>query len=180
MKALDRVVVTAAGLALIGAAVFVLALVAGWNGIPAVVDFVTSVRESSRVEAGLLGLLAGAVGLYLLSVAWQRAEGGDDIRLESEGGDIRIALKAIETVVFEAAAEVNGVSEVSARLGGRDGQLSVDVAVYVSSDRAMPDVARDVQQRVGARIQHVTGVPVARLDVRVRGVAKARRQRPGD
>lgn len=177
MKVLDRVVMTLAGFVLLVFGGGALALVGGWNGTPFVVDVVTAAREASRVEAGLLGLLVGAVGLYLLAVAWQRAEGGDDIRLEAEGGDIRIALRAIETVVFEAAAEVHGVTEVAARLRGRDGQLSVDVSVYVSADRSMPDVARDVQERVGSRIQHVTGVPVARLDVRVRGVAKSRRQR---
>lgn len=178
MKVLDRVVATLAGFALIVVGGGALALVGGWNGIPFVVDVVTAAREASRVEAGLIGLLVTAVGVYLLAVAWQRDEGADDIRLEAEGGDIRIALRAVETVVFEAAAEVPGVTEVAAKLRARDGQLSLDVAVYVSSDRAMPDVARDVQERVGSRIQLVTGVPVARLDVRVRGVAKSpRRQR---
>lgn len=177
LKALDRIVITLGSLVLIAVGVTAAALAAGWNGMPMLVDLVSAARHSGRIEAALLGLLGMAVGLYMLSAAWQKPDGDDDIQLEADGGVIRIALQAIESVVFEAAAEVDGVAEVTAHLRSRDGELLVDVQVHVSSDRAMPDTARDVQRRVGARIQQVAGVPVGRLDVRVRRVAKSRRPR---
>lgn len=177
MKALDRIIVTVAALVLLFVGGIIVTLVAGWNGMPFIADLVSAARETARVEAGLLGLLGIAIGLYMFAFAWQREEGADDIELESEGGSIRIALKAVEAIIFEAAADIDGVEEVSAQLASREDELIVDVAVQVQSERPMPDVARDVQERVGARIHAVAGVPVARLDVHVRGVNKPRRHR---
>lgn len=179
MKGLDRVVITVGGLVVLVLGGAIAALVAGWNGTPLLLDMAAATQQTARFEAGLLGLLGLALGAYMLSAAWQREDLGGDIRLEADGGDIFISLKAIESVVFEAAAEVEGVQEVSARLLAREGELLLDVAVHVSSERAMPEVAQDVQQQVGARVQQVAGVPVGRLNVRVRDISKPRRQRVG-
>lgn len=177
MKVLDRIIATVAALVLLFVGGAIVALVGGWNGMPFIADLIAETQHGARIEAGLLGLLGVAIGLYLFSVAWQRPEGGADILIGSDGGDIRISLKAIEAVVFEAATEISEVGEVIAKLDSKDGELVLDVAVHVSSERTMPEVARDVQERVGARIRDVAGVPVARLDVNVRGVSKPRRQR---
>lgn len=177
MRLFDRVIVTLAAFVVIAVGGISLALVAGWNAMPLFGDLLLAARSTARVEAGLLGLLGVATGLFLLSLAWQRAEGTGDIRIEGEKGDVLISLRAVESVVFEAAGQVVGIGEVVVRLANRQGQLTVELAVQVSSDRPMPEVAKEVQQRVEERIRTVVGVPVAEIEVNVRNVTRPRRQR---
>lgn len=177
MRLFDRVIVTLAAFVVLLLGVFALALVAGWNGLPWLGDLILAARGSARVETGLVGLLALAIGLFLVSLAWQRSEGADDIRIEGERGDVRISLRAVESLVFAAAAGVSGIGEVVAKLSTRDGELVIDMSVQVTSERPMPDVARDVQERVGAHVSEIVGVPVANIGVNVRNVTRPQRQR---
>lgn len=177
MRAFDRIIVTLAAFVVLFVGVVAVALVAGWNGYPVLGDLIEAARGAARVETGLLGLLTLAVGLFLLSLAWQRAEGADAIRIEGEQGDVLISLRAVESLVFEAAGQVEGIGEVAARLATKDEQLIVDISVMVTSERPMPEVAEDVQQRVKERVEAIVGVPVAQVGVNVRNVARPQRHR---
>lgn len=177
MRVVDRLVVTLAALFVLAFGVAVLALVAGWNGVPWLLDLLAAARAAHRVEAVLTGLLGVAVALYLLAVGWQREGRMDVIRQAGALGEISVSLRAVEAVVEQSAEAVRGVKDVEARLRQQEGALVVDLNVGVTAERSVPEVSGEVQQRVAERIREIVGVEVAHVGVQVRHIEAERRAR---
>lgn len=177
MRVIDRIVITLAALLTLSVGVIFLALVAGWNGTPWAIDLIVAARGTARIETGLLGLLAVAVALYLLLVAWQRDADPGSIQQAGELGDVFVSLRAVESLVLQATSSVRGVREVNTRLQQQTGELSIDVSLLVTSERSVPDVTREVQQRVAQHVRETVGVPVTRVGVEVRNIAPDQKAR---
>lgn len=177
MRIIDRFVITLAALLTLSLGIGALALVAGWNGTPWAVDVIAAARGSARVEAGLIGLLAVAVALYLLAVAWQREQAPGAIQQAGQLGDIHVSLRAVESLVLQAASAVRGVREASARLHLEADQLVIDVVAAVTSERPVPEVSGEVQAHVAQYVRDTVGVDVARVGVQVRHIDAARKTR---
>ncbi len=106
----------------------------------------------------------------------------------SEPGDARISVGAIEKLANMAALEVDGVSRIStyerrpASLLSRflpkqstavtfnDGVASIDIGIIVKYGHRIPDVCKDVQQSVKNVVQSVTEIAVSKVNVIVCGV----------
>ena len=108
-----------------------------------------------------------------------------------EYGDIRVATEVVSIVASLATQEVPGVLRMSGRrLDGINeflGKESVSKGVRVSFDNktvtcnvyviieygfCIPEVALEIQERVKASIENMTGYDVQFIDVHVQGVAK--------
>ncbi len=106
-----------------------------------------------------------------------------------EGGEIRIHNDVIGIIAGQAASEVAGVRSMSAgiadglakRLTGRsmekgirierDGDsVKLEISVVVEYGQNIPQVAREIQERVKARVEHMTGKPVMHVKVTVHGI----------
>lgn len=177
MRVIDRIVITLAALLTLAVGAVLLALVAGWNATPWAIDFVVAARGTSRIETGLLGLLAVAVALYLLVVAWQRSADPGSIKQPGELGDVFVSLRAVESLVLQATSAVRGVREVSTRLHQESGELAIDVSLLVTAERRVPEVTGEVQERVAQHVRDTVGIPVTRVGVEVRNIAPEPRAR---
>ena len=108
-----------------------------------------------------------------------------------EYGDIRVATEVVSIVASLATQEVPGVLRMSGRrLDGINeflGKESVSKGVRVSFDNktvtcnvyviieygfCIPEVALEIQEKVKASIENMTGYDVQFIDVHVQGVAK--------
>ncbi len=106
-----------------------------------------------------------------------------------EGGEIRIHNDVIGLIAGQASSEVAGVRSMSAgladglakRLTGRsmekgirverDGDgVKLEISVIVEYGQNIPQVARGIQERVKARVEHMTGKPVTDVKVIVHGI----------
>lgn len=177
MRAIDRFVITLAALLTLAVGGLFLALVAGWNGAPWAIDLIMAARGPARLETGLLALLAVAVGLYLIAAAWRRSGDPGSIRQTGELGDVSVSLRAVESLVLQAASAVRGVREAAVRLRQEAGELLIDVSLLVTSERRVPEVTEEVQERVAQHVRDVVGVPVARVSVAVRNITPEHKSR---
>jgi uncharacterized alkaline shock family protein YloU len=109
------------------------------------------------------------------------------IRLE-EQGTIRISEDVVASIASQAAAEVDGVtlmtaagsgvSDLIGKKSGRKGikitleehRVHVDVYLLTAYGKPIPGLAQKVQDRVSASVQNMTGLTVSSVNVHVGGV----------
>lgn len=105
---------------------------------------------------------------------------------EDNLGEIQIADEVVAIIAGLAATEVEGVSsmagnitnELVSRLGAKnlskgvrismeDGRVIVDVAINIAYGYAIPEVSEKVQEKISSAIENMTGLHVARVNVRI-------------
>ena len=117
------------------------------------------------------------------------SENRDYISRTDELGNIHIAEEVLAAVAGSAAAEVAGVSGLSANFGsdiaellGKKNQgkgvriqveeekITVEVAVLMAYGHTIPEVGKAVQENVKTTMESITGLDIAAVNVSVAGV----------
>jgi len=83
----------------------------------------------------------------------------------------------VESLVYRAARQVKGIAEVDVEVAAAGEELQIDLSLLVAPDLRVPDVTREVQERVEAYVRETVGVPVSRVSVEVRNIARESRSR---
>ena len=108
---------------------------------------------------------------------------------EDKIGVIRVADDVVSIIAGLAATEVEGVSsmagnitnEIVAKTGIKnlskgvhvdvmDGIVTVDLNLNIKYGYAIPEVSKNVQERVGSAIETMTGLEVGTINVRIASV----------
>ena len=104
-------------------------------------------------------------------------------------GEVKIADEVVAIIAGLATTEVEGVSsmagnitnEIVSRLGMKslskgiqvevsDNEVMVDVAFNIAYGYSIPDVSTKVQEKVKTTIESMTGLEVAKINVRIASV----------
>ena len=104
-------------------------------------------------------------------------------------GEVKIADEVVAIIAGLATTEVEGVSsmagnitnEIVSRLGMKslskgiqvevsDNEVMVDVAINIAYEYSIPDVSTKVQEKVKTTIESMTGLEVAKINVRIASV----------
>ena len=104
-------------------------------------------------------------------------------------GEVKIADEVVAIIAGLATTEVEGVSsmagnitnEIVSRLGMNrlskgiqvevsDNEVMVDVAINIAYGYSIPDVSTKVQEKVKTTIESMTGLEVAKINVRIASV----------
>lgn len=112
-------------------------------------------------------------------------------KLQYDGslGEVQIADEVVAIIAALAATEVDGVSsmagnipnELVAMLGMKklskgvevevlNSSVNVDLAINLEFGYNIPDVSKQVQEKVKAAIENMTGLEVCEVNVRIAGV----------
>ena len=108
---------------------------------------------------------------------------------EDQTGEIRVADDVVSIIAGLAATEVEGVgsmagnitNEIVAKTGIKnlskgvhvdvmDGIVTVDLNLNIKYGYAIPEVSKNVQERVGSAIETMTGLEVGTINVRIASV----------
>lgn len=89
-------------------------------------------------------------------------------------GQVAISLSAIESLVRKEACQIPGVREAKARIYQVPEGIGVEVRASVTPERSVPEVSREIQEKIQARIHEIVGVVVSQVRVRVEDIAAAR------
>ena len=87
------------------------------------------------------------------------------------GGSITLTAAALTELVAGAASSVDGVRVRRPRraveVRHAEGRASVSLELSATPGEPLPELARTVQERVGAALAQVTGLEVERVDVEI-------------
>ena len=117
------------------------------------------------------------------------SENRDYISRSDELGNIHIAEEVLAAVAASAAAEVAGVSGLSANFGSdiaellgkknqgkgvrihvEEEQITVEVSILMAYGSKIPEVGKAVQENVKNTLESITGLDIAGVNVSVAGV----------
>ena len=124
-----------------------------------------------------LGALLLVVGVVLLVFS---AKGSKKERSSAEGtivsftetGEIRISFRAIESMVLNASRKIKGVREVNTRLNFTEQGLVIYLRIKVIPDMPIPTLVDELQNKVRAYVQEISGSSVAEVKVLVENIAQ--------
>jgi uncharacterized alkaline shock family protein YloU len=101
-----------------------------------------------------------------------------DVVLSEQGGSVSVTAGALSKIVVQAAESVEGARVRRPRRPGRHLDVAVDgsrarveLGLAVRLGAVLPEVARDVQERVADALQTMCGFEVQAVDVTVEDVS---------
>ncbi|MBQ1802594.1 Asp23/Gls24 family envelope stress response protein [Lachnobacterium bovis] len=108
---------------------------------------------------------------------------------ESDSGEVRVADEVVAIIAGLATTEVEGVSslagnitnEIVSKLGMKnlskgivvevlEEEVKVDVAINIAYGYSIPEVSKNVQDKVKSAIETMTGLTVAVVNIRIASV----------
>lgn len=151
-----------------------LAIVSGWWQQPLFVlwqsPYIFEVQMYLSVFVGLLML----IGLRLFWVSLTRRQSGKAVVHDYMLGQVRISLQAIENLVKKVVYQVHGVKDVKPRVVQTPGGMGLHIRAVVAPDISIPEVSREIQQRVQEYISQTTGITVNDIKIIVENISTTR------
>ncbi|BDG59880.1 alkaline shock response membrane anchor protein AmaP [Caldinitratiruptor microaerophilus] len=177
MGTLDRVILTlyTLSLAILSFLTALYAVSPDW--VPIVRWFEEARSGPNRLVLGLVGAAFFAVSVRLIFFAFARRGAGQAVVHETEVGEVRISLSAVESLVRRVARGIKGVRDVKAGVFLGPSGLVAEIRGTLSPDVSIPDVSAEMQSAVKAQVHRVVGVEVAEVRVRVESLATEPRRR---
>lgn len=175
MGLFDRIILTIYTFALTFLSAVFLAMAAGWS-VPLDV-----IRDILRHEQGRLvvGLTAGAffvASVRLLYFAFRRRGIGQAIRHDTEMGEVKVSLAAIENLVTRVARQQRGIREVRPSAEIRNGAVAVTLRAAVTPDVSIPELSLLLQKEIARHVRNVAGVDVAEVRVLISNITSEHRR----
>ncbi|GAB6182112.1 hypothetical protein JCM14036_34310 [Desulfotomaculum defluvii] len=114
------------------------------------------------------------MGLRLLWVSFTRQKNGKAVVHDYMLGQVRISIMTIENLVKKAVYQIHGVKEVRPRVVQTSRGMGLHIRAIVAPDISIPEVSREIQQRVQEYILQTTGITVNDIKVIVDNISSTR------
>lgn len=106
----------------------------------------------------LVGILAMIVGFAFLSAQYLASKKEDCISFDSEGGEVVIAVSAIEDFVKRVANSFWEVKDATPTIEPRDDGVGVDLKAVLWDDKNVQETTAKIQKTVKSQIQDFFGL----------------------
>lgn len=126
--------------------------------------------DNGRWAIGVLASLSLVVSLRFIYFGFHRDRPHQTLIHQTDMGEVRISLGAIENLVTKVARSLRGVRDVRARVYSSGDGLGVRVRSVVSPEVNVPDTARLIQQTVTNYTRNVVGVELTEVKVMVHNI----------
>jgi len=152
------------GIALVFLVLVCTGLVAPWIARD-VLDLLTAKGVVSIVVAIVsVVLFVISVRFFYISVAAGSGK-PPSIDQRTDYGDISISLETIENLALKAAARVNGIKDIKARVQVGQAGLLIRVRAVIDGEVSIPALTEEVQRTVKTYVEEISGVPVMNVNV---------------
>lgn len=119
-----------------------------------------------RLAIGLPSAVFFIVSLRFLYFGFRRPRPQAIIH-NTDLGEVRVALAAVENLVNRVARHVPGVREVKPSVGTTEGRLWIKTQIIIASDVGVPDVSSRLQHAIQAELREIIGVEVDSIRVAI-------------
>ncbi len=177
MGLFDRIMLTILTLCVAALSAVVILLAAGWI-VPLQIFWTSLLSPSGRWIIGSLAGLTLIVSVRFIYYGFHRVDADQTLVHESDLGEVRISLGAVENLVRKVARQVKGVRDVRGWVAPGGGRLNVRLRTVISPDVSVPDVSGNIQNAVRDCLKNVVGVEAGEVRVFVENISnEARRGR---
>ena len=175
MKVTDRMINLIAGLLLtvVGIVLFLIVFRVG-GAILQSLGELTAPLYWWILGGALLSLLCAFL-LYNMAFRMRREE--KTIKSQTQFGEIRIAVSAIENLALRATKRVKGVKDVHVGVRADSDALDVFIEISVNPDLNIPQISEEIKAKVDEYIFDTVGIRVNSVKVLVTKVAGENRTR---
>lgn len=130
------------------------------------------VKQDQRIGLGLLALAFASVSVkFLVNSLGTKAETPHALIRDTDVGQVRITLQALENLVRKTAGQIRGVREVKPRIFSRPDGIGVFIHVVVAPDLVVPELSEELQVKVKESLEQVAGVNVGSIRVLVENIS---------
>ena len=119
-------------------------------------------------------LLLMGLRLFWVSLTRRNNAGGKAVVHDYKLGQVRISVLAIENLVKKAVGQLPGVKEVKPRVVEHQKGMGLHIRVVVTPDISIPEVSREIQQKVQEYLAQTTGITVSEIKVIVDNISSTR------
>ncbi len=177
MGLFDRIILTVLTLIVAALSAVVILLAAGWT-VPLELIWATLTDDVGRWLVGGLAGLTFVIAVRFIYYGFHRAGADQTLVHESDLGEVRISIEAVENLVRKVARQVKGVRGVRGWVVPGGDRLNVRLRTIISPDVSVPDVSSDIQSAVRDCLKNVVGVEAGEVRVFVENISnEARRGR---
>jgi uncharacterized alkaline shock family protein YloU len=165
---LDRVINTVLALLCIVLATVLIAIASGWEATSSLGVVIERMRAVPW-ETAIIVIAVLAAGLRLLAgVSPERPEGA--VVHETEFGQVRVSLQAIEHAVRRSVQQLLGVRSLDVNVVLGSEGVDVHLVLVATGDVTIPDLSTQVQQTVERYVRETIGVAVGSVAVEISAV----------
>ncbi len=154
------------------AALFVFGLVvAGWTTpVNFLRTYLANYNQRLIIGAVIAVFLIISIKFFIqsLSVANKPAQA---IVRETELGQVRISVEAIENLIYRVANQINGISEIKSRVACLPEGINIFLRVILLPEVNVPQTSDEIQNKVRDYISEFAGVSVRSVKVLVDSIA---------
>lgn len=177
MGIFDRIILTIFTLIVAAFSAVVVMLAFGWVT-PLEVFWATLMNEAGRWIIGGAAGLTFVMAVRFLYYGFHRVGADQTLVHESDLGEVRIAIGAVENLVRKVSRQVKGVRDVRGWVIPGGGRLNVRLRAVISPDVSVPEVSANIQNTVRDCLKNVVGVEAGEVRVFVENISnEARRGR---
>jgi uncharacterized alkaline shock family protein YloU len=177
MGIFDRVILTILTLIVAILSAIAILLACGWLA-PLELFWTSLLDLSGRWIIGSTAGLTFLIALRFIYYGFHRVGADQTLVHESDLGEVRISLDAVENLVRKVARQVKGVRDVRGWIIPGSGRLNVRLRAVISPDVSVPDVSTNIQNAVRDCLKNVVGVEAGEVRVFVENISnEARRGR---
>lgn len=114
------------------------------------------------------------IGLRLFWISLSRRNYAKAIVHDYMLGQVRISILAIENLVKKVVCQIPGIKEVKPRVVEHHKGMGLHIRAVVAPDISIPEVSREIQQKVQEYLAQTTGITVSEIKVIVDNISTTR------
>jgi len=165
---LDRVTGTVVALLCMVLAALLIAIASGWQAVGELAVLINRLRAAPW-QTALAAVVLLAAGLRLLAQVFpDRVE--RVLVNETELGQVRVAVQAVEEAVLRVVQQMLGVRSADVKVVLTTQGADVRLKLAATGDRTIPDLSTQVQESVEKYVRETIGVKVNSVSVEIAAV----------
>lgn len=126
-------------------------------------------QPGGRWAVGALGVVLLLASLRLLFT--QLASGdGKPVVYDTKMGQVEVSTTAISNLVRRIALQTAGVRDVKPKIHSNDAGVQVSLRLWVSPDVSIPDLSREIEDKLGRYVERVVGSQVTAVTISVANI----------
>ncbi|SHI92857.1 alkaline shock response membrane anchor protein AmaP [Lutispora thermophila] len=116
---------------------------------------------------------------FIFKTTEQKINNVNYISKETEIGEIRISFNTIKSIALSSIKNINEVKDVKAQVNDKNGEVSIIITACFLTGAVIPDVSKDIQNRVKEYIETTVEVKVKEVIVFVEEANNSSKRRVG-